>query len=295
MNISKLADEIKDYKIIGLGEATHGQLKLNEFRNKLIKKLILKHKFTVIVLEEQYSCALMLDKYIKNKDVSYLDGLDALPFLNTTFVKLLKWLNKYNKINNNKISIIGIDCQGSCPKYKSNSKTTKYVNTIIKKYNNLNSSSNNNIQTNYRDKSMYNIFMKQYLPYKKYLLLGHNGHIQKEAYCPEDKDCIKWLGNHLYSKFKSNYLAIGNTFYNGSYLGMNCDKNYDFQGVTINKVKILNDGIYKTNLLNKNTTIYDGGAVVSSKNPNSMFYDSQLNNRFDFLIVINNELPFTII
>lgn len=38
MNISKLAKSIKNYKIIGIGESTHGQLKLNEFRNNLVKK-----------------------------------------------------------------------------------------------------------------------------------------------------------------------------------------------------------------------------------------------------------------
>ena len=31
INLQELIQNIKNYKIIGLGEATHGQLKLNEF------------------------------------------------------------------------------------------------------------------------------------------------------------------------------------------------------------------------------------------------------------------------
>lgn len=94
MNIAKLAKEISNKSIIGIGEATHGQLKLNQFRNKLVKQLITKYNFTVIVLEEQYSCAKIANKYIKNKSKDH--GIDAFPFRNKTFVQLLNWLKRYN-------------------------------------------------------------------------------------------------------------------------------------------------------------------------------------------------------
>ena len=181
MNISKLADKIKDYKIIGLGEATHGQLKLNEFRNKLIKYLVKKYNFRVIVLEEQYSCSKILDKYIKDKNISYLDGIDAFPFLSKTFVNLLNWLKSYNKKNKNKVSIIGIDCNDECPKYNSKSITNKYVIKLIKAYNKIPYSEGIK-RINFRDKCMYKIFMKQYNEKYKYLILSHNGHLQKYGY-----------------------------------------------------------------------------------------------------------------
>jgi len=286
MNISKFSESIKNYKIIGLGEATHGQLKLNQFRNKLVKELIKKYNFKVIVLEEQYSCAKIIDKYIKNKNANYLDGLDAFPFLSYTFISLLKWLKNYNIKNNNKISIIGIDCQDICPKYKSKSKINDYVNTLIQKLNKI-PYSNNQKRLNFRDKCMYEIFMKQYNKNNKYLIFGHNGHLQKESYNKDDK--IKWFGNYLFNTFGNKYCAIGNTFYNGKYLGKDIDKNYKIGVANINVKKELDDGIYR---VNNKTKIYDGEVTFSSKNPNKTFYKSLINNRFDILIVINNEIPF---
>ena len=291
MDISKLAENIKSYKIIGIGEATHGQLKLNEFRNKLVKKMVTKYNFRVIVIEDQYSCVKIIDKYIKNKDVIYLDGLDAFPFQSKTFVSLLKWLRNYNIKNNNKISIIGIDCQYTCPKYKSKSEINKYVNTLIKKLNKI-PYSNSLKSLNFRDKCMYEIFMKQYNKNKKYLIFAHNGHLQKEPYNKDDK--IKWFGNYLYNKFDSDYCAIGNTFYTGKYLATNIDNNYKVGIANINVKKKLNSGIF---YINKNDIIeiYDGDVTYSSKNPNKTFYKNYTNNRFNILIVINNELPFTLI
>lgn len=285
MNISKLAESIQDYRIIGIAEATHGQLKINEFRNKLVKKLITKYNFRVIVLEDQYSCIQFVNKYIKNKDASYLDGLDAFGFLSKTFVSLLTWIRKYNIKNNNKISIVGIDCQYTCSKYKSQSEINNYVNTLVQKFNKIDESKS----TDFRDKSMYNIFMKQYNKNKKYLIFAHNAHLQKKPYCKDDK--VKWLGNHLYRTFGSDYCAIGNTFYTGKYLGIDIDNDDKFGIAKINVKKWLRDGIYYMNQ-NNNILIYDGNAVFSSKHPNKYFNESYASDRFDILVVINDEIPF---
>ena len=301
MNISKLAYQIKDYKIIGLGEATHGQLKLNEFRNKLVKKLITKYNFNVLVLEDDYSCCKILNKYIKNKDVNYLDISINFGFKNKTFFKVLEWIKKYNIKNNNKISIIGIDIQVSCPKYKSKSQLNNYVNTLIEKYDTI-PYSNNIKRLNFRDKSMFEVFMKQYNKNKKYLIFGHNTHLQKEPYNKNDIPTykerkllqIKWFGNYLYNKFGSSYCAIGNTFYYGKYLAKDINNNYKIGVANVNMKKQLNNGIYH---INKNdiTKIYVGEISYSSKNPNKTFYSIYTNNKFDILVVINNELPFTLI
>ena len=295
MNISALAREIQDHQIIGLCEATHGQLKLNLFRNRLVKQLITTHNFTVIVLEEQYSCAKIIDKYIKNSNnISYLDGLDAFPFLSKTFVDLLKWLKLYKNKNKNKISIIGIDCQDYCPKYKSNSKVTKYVNNLMVKYNIYAGESTDPYgKHNFRDKSMYKIFMRQYNNRNKYLIFGHIGHLQKEPYIKDDK--IKWFGNYLYNRFTTDYFVIGNTFYNGEYLAKDIDNNYDVGIAKVDKKKELDDGIYYINQHNRKIVIYEGDVCFSSKNPNKTFNQTKINNRFDMLVVINNELPFTLI
>lgn len=288
MNISNLEDNIKDYKIVGIGEATHGQLKLNEFRNKLVKKLIIKHNFSVIAIEDQYSCIKLIDKYIKNKKINYMDGLSAFPFLSKSFISLLNWLKKYNIKNYNKISIIGFDCQDKCPKYKSNSKIDKYIDTMIEKLNNIPYSEYEK-RLNFRDKCMFDIFMNQFDNKKKYIIFGHNGHLQKNPYNNDDK--ITWFGNYLYQEFGDKYCAIGNTFYNGKYLGKDIDNNYKIGVANVNVKKELNNGIYYIEKDDRKI-IYEGTVLFSSKNPYNSFEKMYINNRFDILIVINNELPF---
>tara|TARA_B100001964_G_C13842525_1_gene426499 strand:- start:183 stop:605 length:423 start_codon:yes stop_codon:yes gene_type:complete len=140
---------------------------------------------------------------------------------------------------------------------------------------------------------MYEIFMKQYNDKNKYLIFAHNGHLQKEPYSKSDK--TKWFGNYLYKKFGDRYLVIGNTFYNGKYLAKDIDNNYKTGIATVSVKKELDDGIYIINNYNNNIIIYDGEVTYSSKNPNKTFYKHKINNRFDILIIINNELPFTLI
>jgi len=292
MKVSELLNTLSNHKIVGLAESTHGQLKLNKFRSKLIKKLITNHHFRVIVLEEQYSCCKILDKYIKGNKIDVKDGLEAFPFTNTTFLYLLKWLKSYNKKNKNIISIIGIDCQYSCSKYKSTSKLNKIINNFADTYDKL-PYSDNVKKSNYRDRCMYKIFLEQYNDKYKYIILGHNGHLQKEGY--DSKDKIKWFGNYLNDKFKNKYCVVGNTFYNGSYLAKDIDNNYKPASANITLNNILKDGIYQVTKDIKNKIIYDGEVTFSSINPMETFYDAKLHSRFDILLVLNNEKPFKMI
>tara|TARA_Y100000590_G_scaffold470096_1_gene661944 strand:- start:1317 stop:2162 length:846 start_codon:yes stop_codon:yes gene_type:complete len=275
---------VKNYhKIIGLGEATHGQLKINKWRVKIFKTLVLKYCFTILVLEEEYSCSKILDRYIKNKTNSYIDGISSFGFLNTTFINLLKWMRKFNMKNNNKLSIIGIDCQEICSEYISNSNTTKYVTNLVKKY-------NKKREMSIRDKYMYKIFMKQFNKQKKYVIFGHNGHLQRTKYDAKDK--MIWFGNYLSNTFKNKYFVIGNTFYSGEYLAKDIDNNYTPSIARIKVKKELKNGLYLINKKLQTINVYEGTVVFSSKDYNKTYYKFQLNNRFDALIVINNELSF---
>jgi erythromycin esterase-like protein len=137
---------------------------------------------------------------------------------------------------------------------------------------------------------MYKIFMKNYNKNNKYLIIAHNGHIQKEGYNNSKK--IEWFGNYLYKKFKNEYLSIGNTFYNGSYLAKNIDKNYKLNKINVNRIKKLKTNIYFINKKNYKNIIYEGGSFGSTKKPYLYFTKKKLNKRFDILIVINYEKPY---
>jgi erythromycin esterase-like protein len=280
----KLMESIKEKKIIGLGETTHGQLKINEFRNRLIKGLITKYNFSVIAIEDEYSCVKRVNKYIKNKSDNFEDGLSAFPFLNKTFISLIEWIRKYNKENGNKVSIIGFDCQETCSKVES--KLDKKVDNLVKRLKKIPYTEGIR-RINFRDKCMYDIFMDQYNEDEKYIIIGHNGHIQRESY--DDK--IKWFGNYLDREFGDKYCAIGNTFYSGKYLGKDIDNKYRIGIAYINEKRGKRNGVYKIKG-GENIVMYEGDLFFSSKNPNKTFEKMLTNDRFDILVVINNEEPF---
>jgi erythromycin esterase len=165
MNFEEIAKKIYDHRIIGLGEATHGQLKINVFRNRLIKILVKKYNFRVIALEEEYSCAKNIDKYVKSGVNDIISNITAFPFYTESFIRLLRWLKMYNKKNKNCVSIIGFDCQETCSEYNSESRMDKYVNSIVEKFKE---------DSKIRDELMFLIFMKQFRKKNKYVIIGHN-------------------------------------------------------------------------------------------------------------------------
>jgi erythromycin esterase-like protein len=270
-----------------MGEATHGQAKIIQFRIKVFKKLVKKCGYTVFVLEENYSCCELVNKYIQ-KGIGHPDDLLLYfmwPWKNYYILNLIKWMREYNKTHKNKLEFKGVDCQVICNDYKSNSKINKFVTNIVKS------------KKKNRDKSMFDIFMKIYNPNKKYFIYGHMGHLQKEKYYNQ-----LWFGCYLHKKFKENYYAIGNAFYYGSYLGVDEDNDYKFSTITITKNMTKNSRKFKDgiNISNKvkeyaNKNIFEGGAVFSSKTPMITFDKTIVNNRFDAIMVINDEHPFRMI
>ena len=84
-------------QILGMGEATHGQSKITQFRIKVFKKLVEKCGYTVFVLEENYSCCELVNKYIKT-GIGYPDDLPfyfQFPWKNYYILNLIKWMRKY--------------------------------------------------------------------------------------------------------------------------------------------------------------------------------------------------------
>lgn len=282
-NIYKIANNVN---ILAMGEATHGQSKITKLRIKIFKHLVKYYNYNVFVLEENYSCCESVNKYIKTGKGNVDDLLFnfTFPYKHIYMRNLIKWIRKWNISHfKNKIEFKGIDFQYTCDN-KSKSNINKFIENLQRK----------KID---RDKGMFQIFMKFYDPSKKYFIYGHMGHLQKTNFWN-----YKWFGNYLFEKFSSNYYVIGNTFYYGSYLGIDENKNNTFSTIHItnkmteksNKLKNgLNINYCVDNFNKKN--IYEGGAIVSSKNPMDTFVKTIIGNRFDSIFVINDEKPFKII
>lgn len=269
--------------IIAMGEATHGQKKITDFRINMFKKLV-KLNYTVFVLEEQYSCCELVNKYIKTGIGNPKELLKnfSFPWSNMEILNLIKWMRKYNKLNNNKLEFKGIDCQYLCNKYKSKSKINKYVNKIHNKY-------IKNKNYNKRDEYMYNIFIKLFNRKKKYFLYFHMYHIQKK---------YNTFGSYLHKNFKDNYYAIGNSFYNGSYIGKYKGKIkiVKIKKIELDEEKKLSEGFHTKNTPNyEKKIIYQGNINVDIDNPLKKYTPFYVNSLFDGIIIINNEKPFNLI
>lgn len=105
---------IKDIKVIGLGEITHGSNDLKEARNLFVKNLISHHNCKLVLLELPYELVFLMNLYItgkldesgkaklrRNLDLTFsgMDGLEGL----------LEWIKNYNSSNSKQVKIFGID------------------------------------------------------------------------------------------------------------------------------------------------------------------------------------------
>lgn len=62
-------------KIVGMGQATHGQDMINKYTANILKELIKNQNVTVFVLEDQYSCCCLINNFIRSNDNYSLDIL----------------------------------------------------------------------------------------------------------------------------------------------------------------------------------------------------------------------------
>ncbi|WP_433863050.1 erythromycin esterase family protein [Sphingobacterium thalpophilum] len=105
---------IKDIKVIGLGEITHGSNDLKEARNLFVKNLISHHNCKLVLMEVPYELAFLMNLYItgkldepgkaklrRNLDLTF-SGMDELE-------GLLEWIKNYNNSNSKQVKIFGID------------------------------------------------------------------------------------------------------------------------------------------------------------------------------------------
>ncbi|MEZ0453795.1 erythromycin esterase family protein [Sphingobacterium thalpophilum] len=105
---------IKDIKVIGLGEITHGSNDIKEARNLFVKNLISHHNCKLVLMEVPYELAFLMNLYItgkldepgkeklrRNLDLTF-SGMDELE-------GLLEWIKNYNNSNSKQVKIFGID------------------------------------------------------------------------------------------------------------------------------------------------------------------------------------------
>jgi len=110
-----LATIVKDKKIIGLGDATHGTKEFFVLKHKIIEYLIKNENCTAVLLELPLDCGVKINNYVKTGDGDIVELLgDAWWWHRTEDIKnFLVWLKDYNQNmpDNKKVSFYGFDSQ----------------------------------------------------------------------------------------------------------------------------------------------------------------------------------------
>lgn len=254
MNISKLSENVKNYKIIGFGECAHWVSIINKYRIDLFKKLHMKYNWKLFFYEADIYIASIIDSYINGliTNINSIYMCIPHPFrdnYNITFIEWCKNRNKNLSINN-RIHIYGWDCQPlfknkciSKNKQISNLKkniTTFFpslnLNKINKYYDEIEKIPYNSPKYgNTRDRNSYYIIKEfiSILPNSdKLYLIGHNLHLHIKKYDYSEGNKVIRLGYYLDKYYK--YLSIGSDILSGKVI-CNIEKNFNWNGKKIIK------------------------------------------------------------
>lgn len=114
-SFSFLDNELKDIRIVGFGEDTHGTAEFTLLTEELMKYLSEKHGFKILIIETGFGEGQYLNDYIQGTR----DDLKAIlsehsstwRYNTKEFYQLMNWLKAYNEINVDKIYLYGCEMQ----------------------------------------------------------------------------------------------------------------------------------------------------------------------------------------
>ena len=290
-------NELLQYKLIGLGEFSHGIQESWEFRFNLLKYAMKNTNKKIMIFNEMsiYQAEHIINNTIwsikENKDIKY-DGIkieEPIQNGNSVFGKLWQYCGhatdskifleiiKYIRKHKDRITIIGID--------------------------------NDKLD---RDYDMYKIIMKNYDENNINFLWGHNHHISTMNLSDDTFKYIKnknhkyYCGYYLKKKLKDNYCIVlsqayeGENRFNGYCKGENCnertfqlkyfnkkfkyDKNKKYVNENIsdnnnNNYQLLTD--YKEPLISFSNSYYEGNKYGVQN------YDEIKLNNFNYVLFWN--------
>ncbi|CQR24782.1 Erythromycin esterase [Streptococcus varani] len=109
-------DISNDVKIIGLGEASHGNVEFQELKLTVLKKLVEKENVRSFALETDFSGGLIVNKYVHGGDGNAKDMVKYLSFdiyQTKQMQDLIDWMREYNlgKMPSEQLSFYGFDMQ----------------------------------------------------------------------------------------------------------------------------------------------------------------------------------------
>lgn len=114
-SFSFLDSEMKDIRVVGYGEDTHGTAEFTLLAKELMEYLTINHDFKLLIIETGFGEGLYLNDYIQGRvsDLKILlkEHNSTWRYDTTQFYELMNWLRDYNNKHEKKISIYGCEMQ----------------------------------------------------------------------------------------------------------------------------------------------------------------------------------------
>jgi erythromycin esterase len=113
-DLKPLKPILKDVKVFGLGEATHGTREFHQMKHRLLQFVASDMNVTALVLESSYAGCLPINDYVltgKGDLHTVITEQGYVPWDMEEFTSIVEWIRKYNhKVpERKKIKIYGID------------------------------------------------------------------------------------------------------------------------------------------------------------------------------------------
>lgn len=113
-DLKPLKRVLKDTRVVGVGEATHGTREFFEFQHRMLEYLVEELGFNMFIMEASYAACKSINEYVlygKGDRDAALTDQGYLAWDNETFTTLIEWMRAYNQKmpEHKKVSFHGVD------------------------------------------------------------------------------------------------------------------------------------------------------------------------------------------
>lgn len=115
-DLEKLKVILKDKRIVGLGEATHGTHEFFTFKHRMLEFLVKEMGFKTFAIEADFAGTFAMNDYVVDGNGKALEALEKMTigvWFTEEFIDMVEWIKEYNSIqtNENKVRFYGFDMQ----------------------------------------------------------------------------------------------------------------------------------------------------------------------------------------
>ena len=109
-----LGQYVRDARVVGLGEATHGTREFFQLKHRVFQYLVEREGFRTFAIEAKFEPSIEIDRYIRGGegDVEALvNGLGFWTWDTEEVIELVRWMRAYNARGGDQLNFYGFDVQ----------------------------------------------------------------------------------------------------------------------------------------------------------------------------------------